>query len=118
MTGQHKLGTTPRGPHRRRGEAPFGSIAARKHKFPPAHRSAVQFSGIIQAEQAAVPPAAGSKFGQHRRKMTPHALHAPGCIQFWKQPYDHALSLPTAAPLGKPISFASSPKAKSGPHVS
>ena len=36
--------------------------------------------------------------------MAPHALHPPGCIQLWEQAYNHALSLPTGAPNGKPIS--------------
>src|SRR5215510_7998672 len=36
--------------------------------------------------------------------MAPHALHPPGCIQFWEQTYDHALSLPTSAQIGKPAS--------------
>src|SRR5215469_18034585 len=37
--------------------------------------------------------------------MAPHALHPPGCIQFREQAYDHALSLPTGAPNGKPMSY-------------
>src|SRR5262250_199472 len=34
--------------------------------------------------------------------MAPHALHPAGCIQFREQADNHALSLPTGGPNGKP----------------
>jgi hypothetical protein len=61
----------------------------------------MEFSRIIQAEQAAIHAAAGREFRQHRRQVPPCALHAAGRIQLWEEANKHALSLPSAAPERK-----------------
>jgi hypothetical protein len=61
----------------------------------------VEFSRIVQAEQAAIHATAGRKFRQHRRQVAPCALHSARRIQFWEEANDHALSLPSAAPERK-----------------
>jgi len=57
----------------------------------------VQFPRIIQAEQSALPAAAGREFRQHRGQVSPRALYPAGGFQFREEANDHALSLPSTA---------------------
>jgi hypothetical protein len=97
MPSQHQLGFSTRRPHCRRREPQFLPITARKDELAPRQGHAVQFPRIIQAEQSALPPAAGGEFRQHRGQVSPHTLDAAGGVQFRKEANDHALSLPSTA---------------------
>jgi hypothetical protein len=82
-------------------ESPFRSFASRKNNLAARNLQALQFRSVIQAENAALQPAARGELRQHRRQVPPRALHSAGRIQFGKKSNQHSQSLPGTRFLGK-----------------
>jgi hypothetical protein len=79
----------------------FAAGAAGEHKFARADGHAVQFRGIVEAEQAAIDAASGGEFAHHGGDVAAGALDTAGRIQLRKESKEHGLSLPSAAPEHK-----------------
>jgi hypothetical protein len=61
--------------NRRRHEPRFAALTSRKDEFLATHSHAVQFRGVVQAQQPALHVAAGREFAQHGRQVSARPLH-------------------------------------------
>ena len=66
---------------------------AREDKFALANTHAVQFLRVVQAQHAVFHLPGGGKFAENERHVAAGPLDTAGCVEFWEQSDEHAVSL-------------------------
>jgi hypothetical protein len=101
MPRNNQLCTPPGRARSRRAESRLSASAAGEYEFARTDAHAVQFGGIVQAEQPAFHSMAGGKFVHHSGNVPPGTLHSAGSVQLREESKEHATSLPSAAQENK-----------------